>query len=129
MSYVFDSSSIYKAFSFNKLSILGGNYTAILSKFELGNVIWKEVTIFKGITEDEGEKLYQFLLKVLETMNLEDLKYNEVEKIGIKNRISFYDASYVWLARNLSLPLITEDEKLRKKVSGFVNVMSLEEIK
>ncbi|ACP36460.1 conserved hypothetical protein [Sulfolobus islandicus Y.G.57.14] len=129
MSYVFDSSSIYKAFSFNKLSILGGNYTAILSKFELGNVIWKEVTIFKRITEDEGEKLYQFLLKVLETMNLEDLKYNEVEKIGIKNRISFYDASYVWLARNLSLPLITEDEKLRKKVSGFVNVMSLEEIK
>ncbi|WP_261310121.1 hypothetical protein [Saccharolobus shibatae] len=46
MSYVFDSSSIYKAFSFNKLNILGGNYTVILSKFELGNVIWKEVTIF-----------------------------------------------------------------------------------
>ncbi|WP_016730277.1 type II toxin-antitoxin system VapC family toxin [Saccharolobus islandicus] len=115
MSYVFDSSSIYKAFSFNKLSILGGNYTAILSKFELGSVIWKKVTIFKRITEDEGEKLYQFLLKVLETMNLEDVKYNEVEKIGIKNRISFYDSSYVWLARNLSLPLITEDEKLRKK--------------
>ncbi|BDC00009.1 type II toxin-antitoxin system VapC family toxin [Saccharolobus caldissimus] len=129
MSYVFDSSSIYKAFSFNKLSILGGNYTVILSKFELGNVIWKEVTIFKRITEDEGEKLYQFLLKVLETMNLEDVKYDEVEKIAIKNRISFYDASYVWLARNLSLPLITEDEKLRKKASGFVSVMSLEEIK
>ncbi|MDT7862742.1 MAG: type II toxin-antitoxin system VapC family toxin [Saccharolobus sp.] len=129
MSYVFDSSSIYKAFLFNKLSILGGNYTVILSKFELGNVIWKEVTIFKRITKDEGEKLYQFLLKVLETMNLEDVNYDEVEKIAIKNGISFYDASYVWLARNLSLPLITEDEKLRKKAGGFVSVMSLEEIK
>ena len=92
-------------------------------------VIWKEVTIFKRITEDEGERLYQFLLKVLETMNLEDVNYYEVEKIVIKNGISFYDASYVWLARNLSLPLITEDEKLRKKASGFISLMSLEEIK
>jgi hypothetical protein len=93
MSYVFDA-SIYKAISFNKLSILGGNYTAILSKFELGNVVCKEVTVFKRITKDEGEKLYQFLLEVLETMNLEDVKYDEVEMIAIKNKISFYDGSY-----------------------------------
>jgi predicted nucleic acid-binding protein len=42
--------------------------------------------------------------------------------------ITFYDASYVWLARKLDLPLVTEDNKLRKAVERELKVLSVDEI-
>ncbi|BBD73395.1 PIN domain nuclease [Sulfodiicoccus acidiphilus] len=128
MIYVFDTSSIYTAVLSRRTEVLGANYTVPLSRFELGNVVWKEVAVFKRITKEEGERLFRHFLNVLDTMNLKDVNYEEVEEMAVERRISFYDASYVWLARELKVPLVTEDEKLRKAAGGVVRVVSSGEV-
>ncbi|MQL54275.1 type II toxin-antitoxin system VapC family toxin [Acidianus ambivalens] len=128
MSYVFDSSSIYSLLTKGKIELLGGNYTVFLAKFELGNIVWKEVFLHKRISREEGLRLLSFISKVLNTMNLEDVNCKETEEIALDYGITFYDASYVWLARKLDLPLITEDNKLRKAVEKDLKVLSVDEI-
>ncbi|ADX81914.1 PIN domain-containing protein [Sulfolobus islandicus] len=129
MSYVFDSSSIYALLTKGKIELLGGNYTVFLAKLELGNIVWKEAFLHKRISREEGLRLLSFISKVLNTMNLEDVNCKETEEIALDYGITFYDASYVWLARKLDLPLITEDNKLRKAVEKDLKVLSTKDIK
>jgi predicted nucleic acid-binding protein len=129
LSYVFDSSSIYALLTKGKIELLGGNYTVFLAKLELGNIVWKEVFLHKRISREEGLRLLSFISKVLNTMNLEDVNCKETEEIALDYDITFYDASYVWLARKLDLPLVTEDNKLRKAVERELKVLSVDEIK
>lgn len=129
MSYVFDSSSIYALLTKGKIELLGGNYTVFLAKFELGNIVWKEVLLHKRISREEGLRLLSFISKVLNTMNLEDVNCKETEEIAMDYGTTFYDASYVWLARKLDLPLVTEDNKLRKAVERELKVLSTKDIK
>ncbi|WP_149564987.1 type II toxin-antitoxin system VapC family toxin [Sulfuracidifex tepidarius] len=132
MSYVFDSSSIYTVLERKKVGILGGNYTTFLAKFELGNIIWKGVYLHKRISKTDGLKLSSFITRLLNTMNMEDINCEEVEEIAIDYGISFYDASYVWLARRLALPLVTEDIKLRKvleRVEGLKAISTEDVVK
>jgi len=126
---VFDSSSIYTLLTKGKIEPLGGNYTVFLAKFELGNIVWKEVFLHKRITREEGLRLLFFISKVLNTMNLEDVNCIEAEEIAIDFGITFYDASYVWLARKLDLPLVSEDNRLRKALGKKLEVLSVDEIK
>jgi len=126
---VFDSSSIYALLTKGKIELLGGNYTVFLAKFELGNIVWKEVLLHKRISREEGLRLLSFISKVLNTMNPEDVNCKETEEIALNYGITFYDASYVWLARKLDLPLVTEDNKLRKAVERELKVLSAKDIK
>ena len=131
MSYVFDSSSIYLLLGKGKISILGGNYTTFLAKFELGNIVWKEVLLHRRISEEEGLRLISFISKLLSAMNLEDIDSVEVEKVAVDYGITFYDASYVWLAMSLDLPLVSDDIKLRNSLKDKkkLKVLSSEDIK
>jgi predicted nucleic acid-binding protein len=124
MSYVFDASSIFKLIVEKRVRLLGGNYTVPLAKFELGNVVWKEVALYKRLKEDEGLKLISLISKILNTMNIIDVDEVKVEKVALDYKISYYDASYVHLSIDLSLPLVTEDKKLTEKIKGKVNVIS-----
>jgi len=112
-----------------KIEPLGGNYTVFLAKFELGNIVWKEVFLHKRMTREEGLRLLFFISKVLNTMNLEDVNCIEAEEIAIDFGITFYDASYVWLARKLDLPLVSEDIRLREALGKKLEVLSVDEIK
>jgi predicted nucleic acid-binding protein len=127
LSYVFDSSSIYALLS--KPSVLGGNYTITLAKFELGNTVWKEVFLHRRISREEGLKLISFISNVLDIMNLEDVNSAEDVEIATDYGITFYDASYVWLARKLNLPLVTQVNKLMKAVEGKLEVLSTKDVK
>ncbi|BBG27916.1 type II toxin-antitoxin system VapC family toxin [Sulfuracidifex tepidarius] len=129
MSYVFDSSSIYVLLNRGEIGLLGGNYTSLLAKFELGNIVWKEVFLHKRISKEEGAILTSFVSKVLSNMNLEDVDCKEVEEIAVDYGITFYDASYTWLTKTLNLPLVTEDVKLKKAIEEKkkLKVLSVDE--
>ncbi|BCU69982.1 type II toxin-antitoxin system VapC family toxin [Stygiolobus caldivivus] len=128
MSYVFDASSIIRLISEKRVGVLGGNYTVPLAKFELGNTVWKYVILHKTLSEDEGLRLINIISEVLTTMDVIDVDEVEVEKVALTYKLSFYDASYVQLAIGLSLPLVTEDKKLKEKVRGKINVTSADEV-
>jgi predicted nucleic acid-binding protein len=128
MSYVFDSSSIYSAIKLVVLGVLGGNYTVKLAEYELSNIIWKEVSLFRRITKEEGIKLLLITKDILSTMNIEEIDEIKVGELAMDYNLTFYDASYLWLAIKKGIPLVSENEKLRKKAENIVEARRLEDI-
>ncbi|RLE75090.1 MAG: hypothetical protein DRJ44_06435 [Thermoprotei archaeon] len=48
-----------------------------------------------------------------------DLDVEETIKIAIDNNITFYDASYITLARELGAPIATEDKDIKNVAPGY----------
>ena len=130
MSYVFDSSSIFHALKRRRVDVLADNYTVSLTRYELGNILWKEEVLHKRITSVELERLIGFLKRVLDKMKVLKIECCETEVLNIARslEISFYDASYVFLAKKIRVPLITEDLKLIQRAKPLVDTLTLNDI-
>ena len=63
-------------------------------------------------------------------MQIIDIKGHEEEilKISMKLELTFYDSAYINLAKTNNIPLITEDEKLRRKAEKIVKTYSINEL-
>lgn len=124
MKLLIDASSmleVLKNFEEEKsLRILSENFVLDLTKYEVGNALWKEYILHHAIGEDEFQELIALLqnlithTKVL-VVDAENLK--DVAEIAAKEKITFYDASYIAMAKCQDLTLTTEDEQLRKAAS------------
>lgn len=109
---IFDTSSIYKAVEINCIEKLQGEKTLDLSLYELGNIVWKYVMRNK-LSSDEGKKLIDILMDVISLMQIIEIGINTTTySIAVKNRISYYDASYIHAALSSKEPLVSEDKKL-----------------
>lgn len=125
---IFDASSIFVAVKNKRLKILKNAKTSQLAKYELGNAVWKEVYLHKTLNHNEGLELLQLLTKIIDKMDLAEPNYTETLKTAFKYGITFYDAIYVQLAVENTDTLVTEDEKLKKKIQGDVRVTSIHEV-
>jgi predicted nucleic acid-binding protein len=125
---VFDSSSIYACVKTGNHGLLKGNYSVILARYELGNVIWKETMLHKTFSIAEARRLIDFIDKIMETMVLLHPPIEKVFSTAVNFRLSYYDASYVYCAQNTSSILITEDVKLKNKIPPPLNTSSFAEI-
>ncbi|MBS7654154.1 type II toxin-antitoxin system VapC family toxin [Candidatus Bathyarchaeota archaeon] len=129
MSFAFDSSSIFEAILEDKISVLAGNYTLDLAKYELGNLVWKRSVLIKDLGRDECRKLMEIVKRALNLMEMLDMGCNEadVAEIAENLNLTFYDASYVFLAKSRNVPLVTEDKDIRSRVGGYVKVLSIKD--
>jgi len=125
---IFDASSIFVAIKNKKLRFLKNAMTSQLAKYELGNVIWKEVYLHRTLNYDEGLELLQLLMKVIDKMDLAEPDYVDTFKTACKYGITFYDAVYIQLAADQLDVLVTEDNKLKKKIHKDVSVLSVVEL-
>ncbi|MEM5828612.1 MAG: type II toxin-antitoxin system VapC family toxin, partial [Candidatus Aenigmatarchaeota archaeon] len=130
--YLFDTSSIFEAIKKNKVNILIDNYTVAYTKIELGNVIRKQF-IKKEMSKEEAIKIFEKLIeeilnKEMIVIDISDTDLSEILKLSIETNISFYDACFVYYSKRLNAVFVTEDEKLKNVLRGFVDVKSLEEI-
>jgi predicted nucleic acid-binding protein len=77
--------------------------------FELMNVAWK-----RARKQPAATALFLEALEVLEGLGLRfrGINQEEVVRLGLSTGLSAYDASYLWLARVLDMPLVTLDRKL-----------------
>jgi predicted nucleic acid-binding protein len=130
MSYIFDSSSIFKAIKENKVEILADNYTLELTRYELGNILWKELTLHGRFDRDELTRLVKVIKKVLNLMEILSVKCHEEEILAVakKLKLTFYDASYVYHAKNKKISLTTEDKRLMAKTKQHIKVSMLDNI-
>ena len=130
MSYIFDSSSIFRAILENRVDKLVGGYTDILAKYELGNIIWKNYYLQGRISSDEYIVLYRMVSKTLELLKFLTIDGYEEEIIDVAARlgITFYDATYVYHSIRLNVPLVTEDKRLKNKVGSHVKIYTLDKI-
>lgn len=89
-----------------------GDHTLVapaLLEYELGNVCWEKCRRHPHLADGlrtAFEKLREFDLQ------LHDVESAVVLNLAIRSELTFYDASYLWLARTLGAPLITLDSQL-----------------
>jgi predicted nucleic acid-binding protein len=131
MKYLFDSSAIFRAFKENKIEILTGNFTLELARYELGNILWKDCVLQAKISEQQSKQLASAVKRTLALMDVLEIGGSEEEilETAINHRITFYDASYVYSAKQKELTLVTEDSRLIKKVASATNILTLDEVK
>jgi predicted nucleic acid-binding protein len=84
--------------------------------FELMNVAWK-----RAKKQPAAAALFLEALEVLEGLGLRfrGIDQGEVVTLGLSTGLTAYDASYLWLARALRMPLVTRDRKLAAHAKNF----------
>ena len=130
MNYIFDASSVFKAIKEAAPEAVAGRYTLELARYELGNILWKEYGARGKATDEELKRLARLVKDVLNLMEAVTIGCHEEQILDLARqlRLTFYDASYVYYARDLGLPLVTEDSDLIDKARSQVKALKLDSI-
>ncbi|MHB1811951.1 MAG: type II toxin-antitoxin system VapC family toxin [Thermoplasmataceae archaeon] len=119
--YLMDSSSLFKAFFIHsemKIGVLRNSSISELTIFEVGNVLWKKRDEnLMSIPESDLYQVAQRIESVIAFLVRSPISSNELTSIfrlSLETGLTFYDASYLHLARRDGKILITEDKKLSK---------------
>jgi predicted nucleic acid-binding protein len=130
MKYLFDTSAIFKAIQENKINLLIQNYTIELTRYELGNILWKNFYLHEKATTQEIEALSEIIKQTLNLMKIIQIECTEqkILETATKQKITFYDASFTYHAKLNQLTLVTEDIQLQKKVEPYIKTINLDNI-
>ena len=103
-------------------------YVPDLFFVECANILWKYVRRFGYPPENARQDVADLRALALRTVSTADLIVPALE-LAMTYDITTYDASYATLARQLSLPLITADERLTRKLTkSGISIIQLQAI-
>ena len=127
MNYLYDSSALLNTIRLHKqdaYEVLKDSLTLSLAKYEIGNVLWKEALLQKRISIQEAFETILLFNSVLKIMRIVDPSDSGmVLKLAYELRVTFYDASYVVASIENNAKLITDDEKLARKIRENADVI------
>jgi predicted nucleic acid-binding protein len=95
-----------------------------LWRYELGNVLWKKVRFHDMHPDAAHLSIEQGEAMLAETV--ENLQWQAILDLASARRLTFYDASYVWLAHSRGLKLRTRDAEILRESSGVSAPMPVE---
>ena len=103
--------------------------TTDLAIYEACNSLWKLATLLKTISledaVDVATTLKDLIMEnVIQPINFAKLDFPHTFKRAYRERLTFYDASYITSAEGIEAILVTEDEKLWKTASKFVKTIT-----
>ncbi len=129
-TYLFDASSIVRALKEARLVPLGGQALQWLTVYEVINAFWKEAFLLHRLSLEEANSIINVFTELLRDMIILEPRGVEEEtfKIAASKKITVYDASYIAIAAKHKLTLVTEDQKLSRKASDIVRVISFDEL-
>ncbi len=103
-------------------------YVPDLFFIECTNILWKYVWRFDYPAENAQQDVIDLRALALTTISTADLLKPALE-LALKYNITAYDASYVTLANQLALPLVTADTRLvRKLADSDIDVRDLKDV-
>lgn len=94
-----------------------------LWRYELGNVLWKKVKFEKSDSEGMQKQLECGASLLIETV--EDVDLVSVYDTAVQTGLTYYDASYVWLARTRGLTLRTRDKQILRECPDVARPMPM----
>ncbi|PSN90795.1 PIN domain nuclease [Candidatus Marsarchaeota G2 archaeon OSP_D] len=109
MRYVVDTSAIInltEKLSDEVIDVFKESMTVDLAYYEIGNFLWK---VGKTHLLEDFINILKFLK--IESIGLSD----EVLTFAMEERITYYDAAYLFLSRKYNLTLISDDQDLINK--------------
>ncbi|NHI94357.1 MAG: PIN domain-containing protein [Candidatus Lokiarchaeota archaeon] len=133
MTYLFDTSTIINIIQDKPdkaIKIFKGHNLLDLSYYELGNVLWK-FDHRKLFNKDEIKKIRETIeliwniFRILK-LNIED--FESTLNIAFENKITFYDASFIYLAHKSNFTLVSDDIKMITIGKKYGNVINSNEI-
>jgi len=103
--------------------------TTDLAMYEACNSLWKLATLLKTMpledAVDVATTLKNLVMRnMIQTINFAKLDFSHTLNKAYKERLTFYDASYIAAAERTETILVTEDEKLRKAAGKFVKTIA-----
>jgi predicted nucleic acid-binding protein len=103
--------------------------TTDLAMYEACNSLWKLATLLKSISLEDAVDVATTLKdlamrNMIQLISIAKLEFSHTLKRANKERLTFYDASYIVTAESTEATLVTEDEKLRKAASKFVKTIT-----
>ena len=116
MAGIVVDSSVFAAIAFDEpnakeaLALLGGRefYAPSLMAFEVTNTAWKKITR----DPSQGPGILEGLSVALSTpINWTEVDFEKTLALAIETGLTAYDASYLYLAQTLGMPLATFDRK------------------
>jgi len=123
-----DASAIINICSREEIEKIEG-YTSNLAIYEVGNAIWKQVYQRRKISIEEAIIVLEVLYEIFENLKKLEMDYTkEVLKIAVNEGLTFYDASYIYLAVKNNLTLVTDDDKLYRVAERYVKVLKSKEL-
>lgn len=117
MTRLLDASAIFRAIKENAIDRTAESHTLELARYELGNIVWKQHNLHKTINREESLSLIRVIADVLDTLQIHHVKGKEASilELAEETDTTFYDASYIHHARELGLPLVSEDKGIIEK--------------
>jgi predicted nucleic acid-binding protein len=113
------------------LRVFDESYVLDLTKYEVGNGVWREYALQHAIQEEEFHEFLDSLRTVVDRAELlvpDPRNLLEIAQIAAKERITFYDASYIAMAKIRKLVLATEDAKLSKVACRHAKTKSTDDL-
>jgi predicted nucleic acid-binding protein len=121
VEYLLDASALYGLVAHyhrwvghrEKLAILH------LTVYEVGNALWKEARAGRLPWREAAGALSR-VLSSLKT--LDDPPLEKVLEVAVERDLTFYDASYAYVAETQGLSLVTQDRELLRKSPASIDV-------
>ncbi len=123
--YLLDASSLYplllseKAFCAEQCAVIS------LTEYEIGNTLWKEAKVNK-IDYRSAANTFSEALSELKKISISGI--GDILKIALELNLTFYDASYVYIAEKEGLLLVTEDMELLTKCKCAIRTTEIEDV-
>ena len=91
-----------------------------LTEYEIGHVLWRENQQKKLKDPARIAAIFSDALAPLRKFEIDSL--SNVLEVAIGRRLTFYDASYAYLAEKENLKLVTADIDLLKKCNAAISI-------
>lgn len=134
-SSLFDASAVVNLlilYGGRVIDIVTGNWTLDLAVYEVDNAIWKLNVIHRKISSPEADILLESLLGIaadrMKLVPSADIDHLSSMGIAREEKLSFYDASYLSVAIERELVLVTDDKNLFDAARKHVKVQTSTEI-
>jgi predicted nucleic acid-binding protein len=95
-----------------------------LTEYELGNVLWKEAKK-KKINYKDAARIFSGAMSEFKKISSDGLE--EILTLALERDLTFYDASYAYVAEKDSLILVTEDLALLKRCKYAIRTKDIED--
>jgi predicted nucleic acid-binding protein len=121
VEYLLDASALYGLVAHYRRWVGHREKLAILhlTVYEVGNALWKEARAGRLPWREAAGALSR-VLSSLKT--LDDPPLEKVLEVAVERGLTFYDASYAYVAETLGLSLVTQDRELLRKSPAAIDV-------
>ena len=128
--YLLDASSIVNLIRRGSIRPLIEGVTLDLALYESLNAVWKEHRLLKRFDRKIASEFLGIISDVFSVIKIASIKGFEegVFNLALKENVTIYDASYMYIAMKGGLILVTDDRKLKDRASKYLKVISTSEL-